>query len=615
MQKGIKIHKVQKERPLAYTNGRGFTETFLTQLLPALMLFIFCLPFVSPLQALTDEMIKKTRTMVDSADNFYMDNPRGALEIYQTAMEKTTADSALFPRGELFYKTGRSYYRLFLLDSADIWLNKALVQLEKERDSVFLTLANNLLGNVYWFLDKQSQAMQHHEKALELAKTLGNDRETGRAINNIANIYRRWGDYSLALDYFNRAIPYFQSSGDIEGVAWLYFSLGTMYKQLKNYNKAVESVHAALAIYSEMAAANKDSGGVFLCYWELGSLNRFLGKYDVSLDYYRKTLNSRSRATMPIAQSDDHLGIGQTYFSMGELDRALSHLLEAKKLREGTGIGTGQATVQLFLARTYSALGEIELAEKAVLEGIDIAKRLKRKDRYGELLYEMAEILRIKSQQETALNYLEQYNTIRDSLMNYEIARRLASLQIQYELSENEARNNQLTQENKIHNLELHRANIQKNVLYLTIIIISFLIFSGLYLYFRQTRDNSLLNEKNELIRQAHQKAEQETKERAKISLEREKLLKELQQNLENVKTLRGLIPICVSCKNIRTDKGYYIQLEQYVSDHSDATFSHGICPDCMKELYGDYLHDEAKSAASEQIKTPDEADLKRKGV
>jgi PAS domain S-box-containing protein len=61
-----------------------------------------------------------------------------------------------------------------------------------------------------------------------------------------------------------------------------------------------------------------------------------------------------------------------------------------------------------------------------------------------------------------------------------------------------------------------------------------------------------------------------------------------LQQALDEVKTLRGIVPICANCKKIRDDKGFWNQVEKYVSDHTEAKFSHGICPDCAKELYPD---------------------------
>jgi len=75
--------------------------------------------------------------------------------------------------------------------------------------------------------------------------------------------------------------------------------------------------------------------------------------------------------------------------------------------------------------------------------------------------------------------------------------------------------------------------------------------------------------------------------ERRRAAEERERMIVELTEALANVKTLRGLIPICASCKKIRDDKGYWSQVEVYVRDRSEAEFSHGICPDCMKKLYG----------------------------
>lgn len=64
------------------------------------------------------------------------------------------------------------------------------------------------------------------------------------------------------------------------------------------------------------------------------------------------------------------------------------------------------------------------------------------------------------------------------------------------------------------------------------------------------------------------------------------KLATELQQALEEVKTLRGLIPICAACKKVRDDKGYWNQIEVYLQRHTEARFSHGICPDCMSKYY-----------------------------
>ncbi len=72
----------------------------------------------------------------------------------------------------------------------------------------------------------------------------------------------------------------------------------------------------------------------------------------------------------------------------------------------------------------------------------------------------------------------------------------------------------------------------------------------------------------------------------------REKLIRELREALARIKTLSGMLPICMSCKKIRDDKGYWNQIEAYISEHSEAEFSHGLCPECAKKLYPEYYNE-----------------------
>jgi len=83
--------------------------------------------------------------------------------------------------------------------------------------------------------------------------------------------------------------------------------------------------------------------------------------------------------------------------------------------------------------------------------------------------------------------------------------------------------------------------------------------------------------------------------ERIRVEKERENLINELQRALAKIKTLKGLLPICASCKKIRNDDGYWQQVESYISDHSEAHFSHGICPECEKKLYPEYYKNTKK--------------------
>ena len=71
-----------------------------------------------------------------------------------------------------------------------------------------------------------------------------------------------------------------------------------------------------------------------------------------------------------------------------------------------------------------------------------------------------------------------------------------------------------------------------------------------------------------------------------------EKTTARLQEALDNIETLEGLLPICANCKNIRDDDGYWQQVEVYIRQHSKVEFSHSICPECAHKLYPGLYHE-----------------------
>jgi len=74
---------------------------------------------------------------------------------------------------------------------------------------------------------------------------------------------------------------------------------------------------------------------------------------------------------------------------------------------------------------------------------------------------------------------------------------------------------------------------------------------------------------------------------KSRLERERARLTKELQEALTTIKTLSGLLPICAWCKSVRDDSGYWMRVEQYVEEHSHATFSHSVCPECASRYFG----------------------------
>lgn len=137
-----------------------------------------------------------------------------------------------------------------------------------------------------------------------------------------------------------------------------------------------------------------------------------------------------------------------------------------------------------------------------------------------------------------------------------------------------------------------HRQKVTAAVLTLTVLVLSFLVlyFSFGAMINRVEQLNKTLEQrvvKRTLeLSEVNKELSNEIFEKQKIEQKQEELIKQLQKALNEVKMLNGLLPICAHCKKIRDDKGYWNQIEGYIQKYSDATFSHGICPECSEKFY-----------------------------
>lgn len=104
--------------------------------------------------------------------------------------------------------------------------------------------------------------------------------------------------------------------------------------------------------------------------------------------------------------------------------------------------------------------------------------------------------------------------------------------------------------------------------------------------------DNELIRALKHVTNEMIISIERDIAERKQMEVERETLIAGLQKALATIRTLHGIIPICSYCKKIRDDKGSWQQLESYISEHTDAEFSHGLCAECAKKLYSEYFNE-----------------------
>ena len=123
-------------------------------------------------------------------------------------------------------------------------------------------------------------------------------------------------------------------------------------------------------------------------------------------------------------------------------------------------------------------------------------------------------------------------------------------------------------------------------------VLIGSLLLTALSAFYMQRKILYTADIEQRIIQQTqtNQQLEKEIKERSAAEAERDKTIRKLQKALDEVQTLRGILPICSYCKKIRDDKGYWEQVDIYIYKHSQADISHSICPNCAKKHYP-YLH------------------------
>lgn len=511
-----------------------------------------------------------------------------AVAVYEEAIDLANRINHKPSLSDALYAAGENYYHLGQQETAIRRLKESLQIAEEIRDSSRIGACLLRLGNATAQLNEQEEAEQYYLDALSVIQSLNDPVLAGRTLNNLANLYGQWGQYVKALNMFDRVREYYEEAGFIEGLGWLNFSIARLYKQFSDYENALKYAHLGLEYYEALNRQTGDSTGIMISYGQLGDIYIQMGKLDEALQYHQAALRLREKTGVKSAIADGYHGLGEIYYYQHDYPKALEYFQKALQLRKEARASLGIASLMKYVGLIHLEQGDIKKGRNYLLGALSLARKSKQPNIEKEVLGKIAEIYLDAQDYKKASDYFHRYIAISDSIINFEISNRITSYLVNTEIEKQQKEKELLAQEKRITELELAQQKSVKNIL-LILIVPALLILAGFWILYRQkSRDNRLLREKNAQVLRAHQQLQEEITERERIEKEHETLIGELKESLSQIKTLSGLIPICAHCKKIRNDQGYYEQLEKYIMDHSDAVFSHGICPECMEKYYTD---------------------------
>jgi len=440
---------------------------------------------------------------------------------------------------------------------------EALQFLGAAGDSVELARAHNQVGLAHWNLVQYDSAVAHFQEARDLWLALDDRDSLGRVYNNLGAAHYQWGNYELALTWFLEAMEYRRGTDNVPGQALALTNVGRTYHDWGLHGHARDAYEEAIRLADE---ADYLFGQAY-ARLNLGELRLEQGDLEEAHAYFRESLEAYGADPTRIDPSAalggrilNTLGLARIDVERGDIEAALRDLLATLELSRQAEHPRYEARTRLALGEAYLATGQHESALEHLTLGLDAARERDQRPIALELVGALAEVEAARGEPARALEHLRGHLALRDSLFSEGATHRIAALEAQSEIDRQQRANLALREEQRIQEAVIHR---QRTIAALTGgLLVLLVVLAGVLVYFnRRGRERArALADANEVL---------------------ERTNRELRETQQEVQTLKGLVPICSSCKRVRDDEGYWSSVESYVTRRSDASFSHSICNEC----------------------------------
>ncbi len=439
---------------------------------------------------------------------------------------------------------------------ANIKARISLLRVEKieEKLSNLCSEAFYYLGNIYMKLTRFNKAVDSYNKGLGFCTENGDSAIKTKILIGISRGYLLMSDLEKALSYVIQGTKSANTSSDIESIFFSVYLHGYIYRELKDYSKGLKKFEKAVKIAEKYNRPDLRIRAVN----EISNIYILQKKYDQALKLKKEAIKIAEQKNMKSILSFCLNDIALIFIETKYYDKALHNLLRSRDLAKKDSNIRGVIVSDLNIADLYNKTGNLTKSFDTYKRVLKLAEKHNLKTTLMDALQSLSELLFKKKRFKEAYKYLERSFKLNSEIFSREKSSKIAELETEIEMEKSENRIILLEKINKIKQLELNKKNkfitLQKVTTFL-LIIIATLIFLALRWKIKAN------------------------KQLGKKSAELEKTLAEIHQ-------LSGLLPICSSCKKIRDDDGYWHQVEEYINRHSEASFSHSMCPTCIEKFY-----------------------------
>ena len=358
----------------------------------------------------------------------------------------------------------------------------------------------NELAYQYWIIDPV-QSEKYSREALELAITLSYPAGMAYAHRSIGVSNWARGNYEEGLHHLMRAMLGYQSLQDTLNIANVMMNTGLIYSEQGSFEEALKYYKEALATFEVM---NKPQRLINTAN-HIGELHEKQGQFDDAYYYYTNALKLSDSLEYTYGKATAYLNLGSLYKEKRNLDSALFFCEKALEMQVQNDDWHGKATSLYTMGTIYVLRGDYTKAEEKLLHALTKAVRVSSKKLRQDVYLKLKEVYKLLGNERKALEYLEKYTVIHDSLLNAERLRGLVKLENKLALEEKERQVQQQEHELEILQQQARTDTVIQYVLILGCIGLLVMVY---LIYSRQTlkvRKNKELLEKNKEVFESQQ--------------------------------------------------------------------------------------------------------------
>lgn len=399
------------------------------------------------------------------------------------------------------FNAGLDHYSNNRYEPALLHFNKSLKLAQQNNLTDWIALNLNRIGNVHQMKSQYNLALEAYQKAAEISAKKSDNQLYARTLVNMGSVHALTGYNTKAIKLMLEALQTFETIDDFNGIAWTSLSIARLFNMNGFTNKAMKYANQALKNYKTI----NDNIGITLATTELANIYYHDKLFPQALLNAKQVLKMNILAKNIHAQAANYLLLGIIYYNMDSLQTAMTNLKKAEKIKQTLNDSIDLGKLYLYLGKVNAAQGKYLKATKLLNNSMEIALKQQRANELDDIYLETFNIYKKIGNHKIALDYLQKYAKIKDSINASDITR----LEMQYNFDKREQEQEFLTRQKEA----VQKANLKRQHTFIFLISTALIItiaFALVILRFlkEKQRTNQLLVERNAEIEQQKQEIE-----------------------------------------------------------------------------------------------------------